>query len=864
MGDFDPLEAGPAPLIPGAARPADRFYTPTMLRRVWPLLLLLVAVRPALGFDWIGKIELDAEGLQDNDPQTRRNAVQRLSNYDIDIVKPHLLKALRDSDSRVRIAAGRILGRNKVAEAAPIVIEWLNDPDRDTKQTATEILADIGTDQAVAALIRTLGDLDFNVRLRAIEALAKVGSPAVVVPLIGRVEDEKSEVRLAAVEALRQIGDRRAMIPLVAAFDDSSLKVRTAAVIAVGSLGDRAAVPALVRLLDDNLEAIRVAAVQSLGNLAAAEATDVLVPMLGQGSAELQSKVAFALGQIAKSPASGPADVDLAITALVKSLAGPGQRAAAEALRNVGSRAVPMLVAHLEGEIEGDPDTAVELLRDIGDPRATPALIAELSRGRISNALLLDALGKTGDSRAVVPILALLSSPDATVRLQAMRALAPLLGHDPGNDQAADVLVGLLDDPELEIQVMAIDYIGRLRANNAVPKLLELASAGHKLRLRAAALGALGEIADPRATELLLGILEHGPEPLFPLAANALIYIADPSSVERLLAMTHSFDGPGLHHVVRVLGGVLRDRNNDAARRRLEQLASDGSTLVSLAAIASLGAMRDPASVPTLVELARSYNPHRQRAAVEALGNLGGPQALEAAIGALRSSDDRTSGAAAWALGKLLSAPVGATGAPTRVDPDLAEALVVAARQRGWATAINATAALARMGAGDPEKLLPLLHHRDRLVRVNAAAALGRRQVRAAQRPLTRLVETDESWLVRIAAARALGDLAASGTGSIAPVLKQVADTDPNDQVRAAASAALAGRFVPPPRTDWRNFYFVDPDNDDAPVRQEPYFLSTSDGLVTAFYTDERGEAGEEQFPPGDYIIAPKSTTSEY
>jgi len=848
-----------------AAASLARVYTHSMLRRRLLVLAILASVlrpAPATAFDWIGKIELDAQGLKDPDPGKRRSAVLNLGEYDIRIVKPYLMQALRDPNLQVRNEAGRILGEHKIAEAAPVVIAWLNEPDRKTKEIAADILANIGTPEAVAALIRTLGDLDDQVRRRAVLALGKIGTPAVVVPLIGRLEDDKYEVRLAAIEALEAIGDRRAMIPLVGAFSDTHVGVRTAAVRAVGSLGDRAAVPALLRLLDDQVEAIKIAAVTSLGNLAAAEATDTLIDNLQRGSDQFRSKVAYALGQIAKAP-STPADVaDGAIRALVKELANDRRRSAArEALRNAGAVAVPALVAHLEGRIEGDPSSAVEILRDIHDPRATPALISELDRGRIGRGLILEALSASNDERALMPILGLLSDQDASVRMQAMQALEPLLAAFKGRShQAADVIVALLEDPNFELRVLAAEYLGLLRYRGAVPELLSLADVGQKVRLRAAAIAALGEIGegvkDPRVAKLLIDILRNGPSALQPAAADALIYIRDRASVPELLALAGDRSLPARHLVVRVLGGVLRDRPNPEARKVLRSLATDDKLPVSLAAIAAMGAMRDRDSAALLREIASALDQHRRRAAIEALGNIADPKAIHTLLRALRSSDDRISGAAAWALASYAGA-------------DTFEALLRAARGRGWATAINASAALALTAPADrAAKLLPLLHHRIRFVRVNAASALGRLGAKAAARPLLLMLADDTSWMARAAAARALSRIASlEGSEEVKGALSESTKNDPNDKVRAAAKAALEGSFAPPPRTDWRAYYFVDPSQGDSPVRQEPYFVSGSDGLVTALYTDARGEATIERFPPGPSITPrpePKASATSY
>ena len=291
----------------------------------------------------------------------------------------------------------------------------------------------------MGALIRSLGDPDDRVRQRAAAALGAVGTPQVVVPLIGRLEDDKSDVRRAAILQLQKLGDRRAVIPLVRAFGDPNLGVRKAAIAAVGHLDDPAAIPALLRLLRDSVEDVRLAAIASLGNLQALGATDELIEELDRGRDAYAKRVAFALGQIAQkagieseAPASGNSDhkaeaASRAVRALVEALARRDLRdAASEALRQAGSIAVPALVGNLKGELSGDLTRAVELLRDIGDPRATPALVTELDRGRISRLLVLDALEKSGDQRALIPILGLLSSADDEVRLRAMSACGPL------------------------------------------------------------------------------------------------------------------------------------------------------------------------------------------------------------------------------------------------------------------------------------------------------------------------------------------------------------------------------------------------------------------------------------------------------
>lgn len=830
-------------------------------------------------FDWSGRAEVDAEGLRSDDPAKRLDAVNALGNYDVSLTQAHLLRALRDRDDKVRLAAARALGAGGATAAVPTMIDWLADADPKVKQVAAAALGDIGGREATAALVRTLGDVDAAVRtvaVRALGAIGKRGDRGVVISLIPRLEDDphgKAEVKLAAIAELEALGDRRAVIPLVARFSDISMAVRTSAVRAVGVLGDPSAVPALTRLVGDPAEDVRTAAVGALGALGAVDAIDVLTEQLTTGGDTFRAKVAYALGQIAGQPNAGKAG-ELALRTLVAQLAGPpAQRKAAHAaLQVAGVAAVPALVAHLQGRIAGDPATAVELLESAADPRATATLAGELERGRIATPSVLRALGATRDPQALVPVLRALASKDRAIRLAAMEALRPLIGADA---RAGDVLIARLADEDLEVRVLAAEYLGTLRVAAAAPALIQLAGPEAPRRLRRAAIDALGAIGDAAATPTLIGVLRDGPPELHRDAATALAYIADPSALAFLQAQARTDRGRTRPEVVRALGATLRGRPDPAARTLLVELAGDAPLRVSLAAIGGLAAAGDPADVPALRTLLERATADRRRAAAAALGALRTPAALDPLAAALAGRDDRLLGDVAWAIGEVLAAHPADARAPALVDR-----LLHHAKFGGWATAIDASGALARVLAATPvaaratlvtaprrSALIALAAHRSRLVRINVAHALGAIAADAADDPVVRalqpLARDDVSPRVRIAALRAL-----ARQPRAAAVIAQLATRDPDPGVREAARAlakpATAAPVSPAGRSEWRTFYVVDPGADDAPVRQEPYFVHTADGLVWASYTDARGQLDSEHVPAGDATIAPASRESEY
>jgi len=323
---------------------------------------------------------------------------------------------------------------------------------------------------------------------------------------------------------------------------------------------------------------------------------------------------------------------------------------------------------------------------------------------------------------------------------------------------------------------------------------------------------------------------------------------------------------------VRALGSSLRGRPDPNARKVLRALANDVNVRVSLGAIAGLAAANDPADAPMLRTIVEQGAADRRRAAALALGDMHDLGSVKALVAAMAARDDRLAGDAAWALGEILVAHPLAKEANAA---DLTQRWLHLAKVGGWSGAVNATASLARvlwvlppaargeLLAGPRRAALhALAFHKSRLVRINAALALSSLPGDdAAAKALAMLARDDASPHVRAAGLLGLGRI---GGPRAAPAIKAALDGDTEPTVRAAANAARTPLGAPIPRDEWRTYYIVDPGADDAPVRQEPYFVHTPDGLVWASYTDARGELTSEHVPAGEATVAPASREADY
>ncbi len=796
----------------------------------------------ARAFDWIGRIELDAEGLSSEDPKERHAAVLTLQKYAIEWTKEYLLRALDDPSPLVRAEAGRALAKKQVKEAIPILASWLAEPDPQTKAMAAQILGEMGASEAIPSLIRSLGDPDFTVRMRSTNALGKIGGDAVIIALVTRLEDTKSEVRLAAVTQLKALGDARAVIPLVGLFKDTSLNVRVAAHEAVGNLSDAASVPALLRSLSSRDDRIRLATITSLGNLHALAALPKLMSELTNAQQASYGKMAYSIAQIAAQHPSA-ANSKAALTALIEDLSDRHRRSSAkEALLTAGDAAVPMLIASLNGTIPSDSTAVVELLLQIGNPQATPALIAELDRGRISQKLVLSGLQQLGDQRALLPILSLLEDTDPKVRLRALQTLHAIGGHD---SESADLVVKRLQDPSPEIQRLAIRYLGMLQSQSSATALEKIAKEATDLELRAEALTALAAIHSTTSTGVALDILQNGPSSLRVLAADVLSEIASPAALPPLLKMLATPNLPWKHLVIDAVGCITRGTKNDRARKSLKTISKDSNTKNALAAIEALAAMKDSPK-ELFRQLAVSAEPSRRNAALVALGASGDSSAKEILESALHDANTATSAAAAWALAQL-------------AIPSSKPALQRATRSRSMATVVNASAALARLATkNDKAFFISLLRHHNPLVRVNALQALGKLGKDLPSKRMAKVLSSDASWVVRKAALEVMSQ------HGLKTDLKDAQKDDPYEHLRELAGLLLDAPFSPQKRTQWATFRIVDPDLQGTPLPQSARFFIPSDGLARVSYSDKRGRITYEHFPEGEFVQGAMDDLSRY
>jgi HEAT repeat protein len=357
-------------------------------------------------------------------------------------------------------------------------------------------------------------------------------------------------LQIGAVKLLRWLRDYRAIEPVAAMLSDKDVRVRQAVAETLVSLKWQP---------PDDAQRARLAIAQLRWGDAASlggAAVEPLIAVLGDRDAMVRRCSAASLGLIADGRAVP------ALVALLNDGMADVRRAAAGSLAQVGAASVDALVA----------------------------VLASPTSSAVVRSLAAEALGKTGESRALASLLIALRDKDLHARREAARA-AGALGWRPA------------DDSERALQVVALQNWDE-----------------------AAGIGKL-------AVEPLINVLREGPDEMRRPTAHALEKVGTPS-VEALVAILTG----GLPVVRRIAAEVLGKIGDTRAVEPLAALLSDAASDVRAAAALALGKIADTrATKPLLVALQDATSEVRQ-AASEALEGINSPEAKEALAEYLENS----------------------------------------------------------------------------------------------------------------------------------------------------------------------------------------------------------------------------------
>jgi HEAT repeat protein len=483
-----------------------------------------------------------------------------------------------------------------------------------------------GGEEAVGALGKLLLDDELCVDAsHALLTIAKVGeadshqkAAGEFRRALGRVKGASSgKSRLMVIQALGELRDRKSVRALVRTAADADRDVRLAACEALANIGDPRASEALRKAAGAKSPYEKAKATDALlvyagrlveaGNVDEAEQIyrDLWGKSPGAGEALSLSHVrCAALAGLARAVGGRAMGV---LRAAMKSDDIDVRAAAAEAAVSTPGESITRgWMAETESDEASVRVGALHVLRKRRDPVALPAVVAAMRDGEESVRLAaVDAAASLGGHEAVPPLVTFLDKANETERKAARAALERIPG-----DEASRAIAGLMSDAEPDARCILLGVLAARGARAHLDSILDHVGDDDEA-VRAAALQAVGALADEKSMPLLVGTLlraKDGPElaaaekATAAVCARAVDAVAKEACAGPVLDALTGASTPARCALLRVLGRIGDAGSLSAVRAA----AGDGSAEVKDVAVRVLTGWPDPSAADALLAIAQS------------------------------------------------------------------------------------------------------------------------------------------------------------------------------------------------------------------------------------------------------------------
>jgi eukaryotic-like serine/threonine-protein kinase len=326
------------------------------------------------------------------------------------------------------------------------------------KTALFRIIGDVATADLIPDLIARVEGKDASVRLNIIELLGRFNQPDVAKALERQLKDRNKLVRKAALEALASMPGDRDIGLICSLLADPEIDVQARAVELVVKLRHPDTMKHLVPVLKDESEFARRSAVEVLNEIAEPATIKFLLQALEDGDWWVRSRASDALAKI-----GGPKVMD-AVLQLVGDKNENIRRSAIEILNQTkDERAVSHLIKATEDADWWVRERAADALAEIKSALATPALLAMLKGDPRSVPAALRALGKIGSSEALPQVVPMLERPEKEIRIEALNALGRLASQQVA-DSVRQRLQGFATGSDETVAKAAAQALSRIES----------------------------------------------------------------------------------------------------------------------------------------------------------------------------------------------------------------------------------------------------------------------------------------------------------------------------------------------------------------------------------------------------------------
>lgn len=376
--------------------------------------------------------------------------------------------ALQSPDANVRRGMAAALGEMTDPTTVPLLITVLGDAVVDVRAVAYQGLQSKGLkDRSIAdLLVMALRRPEPELRLSSSKLLLMLTPSQVTPDLLASLKDDNAEVRKHILGVLSRLTLKDAGYAkhFVSALQDPDPEVRRWASLYLGGRNDMETIEPLILRLKDEGPGVRAMAARSLGMIGDIKARDPLFALLQDADREVSGQALLALAALKDQRVIAPL-----FSAIEKGYPSRKSEEAADALVAFGPSGLEYALSRMEG---GGPATSKAILKIMNKTREPrylrpllPLLKDEDPEIRANAALAIGHLGQD----AVEPLLAVLADPNRMVRIFVMRALG-----QTGDSRAVTPLVTALRESgkDLEIQGAAAESLSKIEGFEPTREML--------------------------------------------------------------------------------------------------------------------------------------------------------------------------------------------------------------------------------------------------------------------------------------------------------------------------------------------------------------------------------------------------------
>lgn len=212
-------------------------------------------------------IQIILQGLADNNPLVRVNAIEVVAATEQIKLMPKVQRLLKDEFAPVRFAAALATGDLEYSLGERSVRQLLRDRDNNVKIAASYAMVKLGFPEYSEVLRRAIASNDQTLRANAALLLGKSGDKNALQYLYWALRHKNSDdkVKFQAMEAIAMLGDEQILQRLWAIVYSTYADDRIMGIRAMGALGTPKAKDILITKLDDDILEVRLAAATQLG-----------------------------------------------------------------------------------------------------------------------------------------------------------------------------------------------------------------------------------------------------------------------------------------------------------------------------------------------------------------------------------------------------------------------------------------------------------------------------------------------------------------------------------------------------------------------------------------------------------------------